>query len=60
MTADERLWGRWLAEGVDAGVVGVAVIVFHVGEGRIRGDLAGEDLSVTWVMAKNTEGVEAF
>lgn len=44
---DERLRRGRLAEFVDAGVVGVAVVIFHVGEGRIRGGVAGADLGVT-------------
>lgn len=52
-------WGRcatdkcprrgWLAEGVDAGVVGVAVIVFHFGHGGcVGGEVARVDLSIMW------------
>lgn len=55
--ADERLRRGRLAEVVDAGVVGVAVVVLHVGEGgRVRGGVAGVDLSVTRIVAVKQEG----
>lgn len=44
-------WPRrgWLAEGVDAGVVGVAVIVFHFGHGGcVGGEVARVDLGIMW------------
>lgn len=57
---DKRLRRGRLAEVVDAGVVGVAVIVFHVGEGGwIGGDVARVDLGVTGIVAERQEGEEA-
>lgn len=41
-----------LAELADAGVVGVAVIILHIGQGAsVGGGVAGVDLLVTWVVA---------
>lgn len=46
-----RLSG-WLAEVADAGVVGVAVVVFKVGEGGgVRGEAARADLRVARIIA---------
>lgn len=43
---------RRRAEVVDAGVVGVRVVVFYVREGvGIGGDVACEDFGVAWVIA---------
>lgn len=45
--AHERLRRGRLAEVADAGVVGIAVVVFKVGEGGgVRGEAAGADLCV--------------
>lgn len=50
--ADECLRHGWLAEVVDAGVVGIAVIVFEVGKGGgVRGEVARADLCVPWIIA---------
>lgn len=50
--ADECLRQGWLAEVVDAGVVGIAVIVFKVGKGGgVRGAVAGADLCVPRIVA---------
>lgn len=50
--ADERLRQGWLAEVVDAGVVGIAVIIFKVGKGGgVRGAVAGADLCVPRIVA---------
>lgn len=47
----ERLRRRWLAEVVDAGVVGVHVIVIHVREGTgVGGGVARVDIGITWVI----------
>lgn len=49
---DECLRRGWLAEVVDAGVIGIAVVVFKVGEGGgVRGEVAGADLCVPRLIA---------
>lgn len=54
--ADEWLGRGRLAEVVDAGVVGVTLVVFHVREGGLVGrDVAGVDISVAWVVAVRGE-----
>lgn len=46
--ADKCLLRGWLAEVVDAGVVGVAVVVLHIRDGgRLRGDVGGVGSDVT-------------
>lgn len=50
--ADERLRRGWLAEVVDARVVGIAVVVFKVGKGGgVGGEVASADLCVTRIVA---------
>lgn len=50
--ADECLRQGWLAEVVDAGVVGIAVIVFKVGKRvGVRGEVARADLCVPRIIA---------
>lgn len=49
---DEGLRRGWLAEIVNAGVVWVAVVVFHIREGGlVRGGVARTDLSITRIVA---------
>lgn len=49
---DECLRRGWLAEVVDAGVIGIAIVVFKVGEGGgVRGEVAGADLCVPRIIA---------
>lgn len=54
---DDCLKQGWLAEVVDAGVVGIAVIVFKVWEGGgVRGEVAGADLCVPRMIAVKQRG----
>lgn len=55
--ADQRLRRGLLAEVADAGVVGVAVVVLHLGEG-VRRDAARVDLGAARVVAIREEAVK--